>query len=245
MIEQAIQTKVFEVFSITRPDTVFECYGKLVYNLFSSSKKEPKLTSIENLIIDALVNNGKNRGDKKVQNSVLRDPFRPVQLFSRINGKLHFNLSAGLKTLRDHLTVLEGPPIVDLFEQTIVAVWQNKAAFLDKLNQYIFQPNRSLIEGLAVFTLFLSRYIQPKSVFFMTEFLLVLLHLAFRLQHTHFRVQKFILSETSEHKDLVVQSERRMLVILGNSRETRLECELVFRVFRDYLVSNGFLLAVA
>lgn len=245
MIEKPIQAKTFEVFVITRPLLDSKCFSGLELCLYSPLKKEPKLISIENLIIDLLVSEHKKRGDYKHQNLILRDPLKPMQLFMKVNNRLQYNSHVELATLRNHLNHPDGPPIVELFEQTMVAVWSNKDAYLDQFTQYIYRPNRNLIEALSVFIMFLSKHIRAKYVSFVTEFLLVLLHLAFRIYHTHFNVQRFMLQQSSEYQDLVVQTERRMLVIFGNNKQFWLDPSLVFRVFREYLVSNGFLMTVS
>ena len=243
MIEKSIQTKNSEVFVISRPNSGPDCFCGAELRPSHLHKREPKLISIENLIIDLLVFEHWKSRSRRQSDFILRDPFKPNLLFKNVNTSLQYSHQADLDKLRSYFAYLNGPPIADLLEQTMTLVWRSTDSYLNNFHQYIYHPNRNLIEALSVFTVFLSKHFRLGLVSFVVRFLLVIFYIAFGIYHTHFNVQR-VLSRSSDYKDLVEQAQRLMPVIFGNNNADWLDPSLVFRVFREYLISNGFLAIV-
>jgi hypothetical protein len=241
MADKSTQTTLPKVFTITRPVVDPHRYATLECSLYTPLAKEAKFMSIENLIIDTLICHHDQQGDPRLDAFILKDPCEVFNMFSWINGRLQCNLSVRIEVMRNRLISPNSPPIVEMFEQAMVAIWNKRNEFLDKFGQCKFRTDSNLIEGLAVFTIFLSKYLKREYVSFISEFLLVVLHLAFQLHHSHSNVQRLILRQTSEHKTLVAKSRRLMIAVFGKGTNFKLECGIVFRVFREYLASNGFL----
>jgi len=200
------------------------------------------IIDVEDVIIDQIASDHVMFTKGSVKNTALRNPLKWKPRFLSLGSRLLINFESEIEKLRQLLSLSGEESLVDRFEKAFSDVARNHRQYLNQFNKYVYQPGRTVIQGLAVFVLFFGRHFKSRIVAFTIEFLLILLHQVFTsARHHNSCIVKCLIKNLENSDSLILKAEEQYRRLLGNSREFLLRPNLLFKLFLDYLVTNDFL----
>ena len=126
-------------------------------------KRKPKL-DVEDYVLDCILNEQIQTVNSLIINNRMKKDFytSPIS-FTIENNKLKSHFDSNIPILKAYMEGINEGEIWRSFEETIIEVLKEKHLHLNKFNKFIYRPNRTVAQGLAIFVIWLSRYLDPKT----------------------------------------------------------------------------------
>jgi hypothetical protein len=237
MLDKATQTPDVCIYSL--------CKGNLQIQTPKPRKKHPetprKGPDIEDFIIDAILNETVDVFKGHISNPALRDPFKTKQRFRLVHSQLQINFKTDIETLRPLLILPTGGQFIHMFEEQLAAVLSNPSEFITRFGKCVIQSNRSALQGLATFLLFLSLTLKSIYLAYCTELLTIFVFTLYEKSSLEERLPDS-LGESMNGPEAVERVQRLFFALLGANKKLLISPRLLMRLFGEYLVQNGFTL---
>lgn len=236
MLDKSTQTPDVCLYSL--------CKGYLQTHI-PKPRKQHSLTTrkspdVEDFILDAILNETVDVFKGQISNPALRDPFKSKRRFVLAKGHLQTNFKSDIYTLKSLLALRNGVKLVEMFEAQFETVLTNSPQFINRFGKCVPQPNRNLLQGLAMLLLFLSFTLKSIYLAFCTELLLIFMFLVYERIESHGDAVSS-LRELVNSPESAERVQRFFFSFLGPHKKLLISPRLLIRLFGEYLVQNEFI----
>lgn len=227
--------------------TAMETKGKSVPNdrtfLKEVSRINKKVLDMEDYMLDRILSQNLIQIRGRVQNPWLKNPLKMTFPFSVRDGKLSLNFES--KYLQQTLCSSQNnrSEFLNELEASFVHVLTNYSEYFTRFYKYRFTPRRTFTLAIAIFVIFLAKYLKRKHIVYITEFLVVFAcHLSSIRARKHdfdrFIVEQFV---QAEGRSIVAHVEQQYSGLKDQDTSPSLEAGFLVKLFVDFLVGHDFL----
>jgi hypothetical protein len=239
-MERDTQTKSLQFFVIHRP-TILPSTTDISSNRHRSTNKIHSTSlSKEVIIVDKLISDIEKRMVGKGTCGFLRNPLKFKIIFDKKAQRLSLNFKSGIEMLRETLLINDFS-LVSLFEESMISLIDHRPVFFDLFHKYVYNQNRTIMDGFAAFLMFLSNYLKGKYIAFIMEFLFIILHVAFQKNTNPDNIRNFVRISLIDHTQIIRDAQEKFQSLFGCDRNVLIDPGLLFLQFGDYLFFYDFL----
>lgn len=238
MLDKSTQTPDVCLYSL--------CNGYLQTHILKPRKRHSvipkKGPDIEDFILDAILNETVDVFKGQISNPALRDPFKSNKRFAIVHNHLQISFKSDIDSLRQLLVLPNGDLLIKMFEEQFETVLTNSPKFINRFGKCVPQPNRSLLQGLATFLLFLSLTLKSIYLAFCTELLLIFMFTVYEKTSSEEEASAS-LRESLNNPETAERVQRLFFALLGPHKKLMISPRLLIKLFAEYLVQNEFILS--
>lgn len=239
--EKSTQTKDSSFFKLASKTLVSISANPRLQLERSLYKIKKHSLDVEDLIIDRLASRHTSYIRGVIKNKVLRKPYKLQHCFKLSKSQTNFGLQVNLQALRFLHVLPHGKSFFEKFEFELLSVHQDYNSFLTVFHKYKHSPNRTLLQGLSVFLLFLAKFFKSKYVTTTAEFLLYFVYTLYQDHGIESQVSQFLTDMIRNPRELAEPVEKKFSELFGSCDELfTIPSELV-EMFLEYLASNDIL----
>lgn len=200
------------------------------------------MVSIEDYMLDLILSQDLIYTKKKVKNPWLKNPLKMEEYFTIREGRLQLNFES--KFLKSSFGNAGGEDIFSKdLEVAFVDVLTNPSRFFDSLYKYKYEPGRSFAHAIAVFVVFLGKYLKRQHIVYVTEFIVMFAHQLLAKKEPDVSISRYIVITFLKNQDFrtIDETEEQFLVFQANQQGPTLRPKFLVGIFIDFLVGQDFL----
>lgn len=212
------------------------------------SKPKPKRSKtwydIEDEILDSILKDKLIQGSTSITNPWLPDSLTGIpSLFTFKDTSLIAPPDSGWPKFQK--LVLDNGDIQfnRAFECAFVHILSNKSTFFNQFHKFTSTSKPSVFEGVALFVVWLSKYLKPKITAFIFDFLAVLCYGAWKKSNDLTATERYFINNIIKQRnaDDIVEAGESFYQVYGANRIAFLDFEVVVQYLADYFMGNDLL----
>ena len=197
-----------------------------------------KFINFEDIIIDNMLTCNGVITKRRVKNIYIRSPFKTIPHFIISGGCLSITFQNNYYKIKEYIQNDNKVTFFCAFENFMILTLLNRGDYFTDLNKFYFKGELSLLHGVAIFLVFISKYFKRKIISFCFEFLLLFLYHLFRDCGSVEEVKIYIISIFILRKDysLVKNAGSTYKKIVCNEAKFPIKSKFLIQQLIDYLI---------